>query len=160
MKTTVAAESTPVELIDTGIFDNNRSFNEYLEYTSRILRTVLIQITVADRAPEPAQLHLPPNYLVPEIPGRRDPEPTRPMFGVLPVGSRLTSPLQSRWLFCDGAPTLIFTENETNANKLLRLKRKPFSAKKSRHQRYVVSRNQRGGISATQSGSQASAHYG
>lgn len=48
------------ELIDTGIFNDNRYFDVFLEYAKASPEDILIQITVCNRGPEPAQLHLLP----------------------------------------------------------------------------------------------------
>ncbi len=48
------------ELVDTGIFDGNRYFDVFVEYAKAAPEDILIKITVCNRGPEPAQLHLLP----------------------------------------------------------------------------------------------------
>ncbi len=48
------------ELIDTGIFDDNRYFDVFVEYAKASPEDILIQITACNRGPEPVQLHLLP----------------------------------------------------------------------------------------------------
>jgi hypothetical protein len=48
------------ELIDTGIFDRNRYFDVFAEYAKAAPDDLLIRITVANRSPEAATLHLLP----------------------------------------------------------------------------------------------------
>src|SRR5262249_1633381 len=48
------------ELIDTGVFDQDRYFDVFVEYAKESPEELLIQITVHNRGPEAAQLHLLP----------------------------------------------------------------------------------------------------
>src|SRR5918992_2289829 len=48
------------ELLDTGVFDGNRYFDVFAEYAKADTDDILIRITVANRAPEAATLHLLP----------------------------------------------------------------------------------------------------
>src|SRR3978361_1988737 len=48
------------ELIDTGIFDDNRYFDIFVEYAKAEPEDICIQITVANRGPEAAELDLIP----------------------------------------------------------------------------------------------------
>ena len=48
------------ELVDTGVFDENRYFDVFAEYAKASPDDVLIRITVANRGPEPATIHLLP----------------------------------------------------------------------------------------------------
>src|SRR5690606_26968105 len=46
------------ELIDTGIFDDNRYFDVFVEYAKADPEDLLIQITIHNRGPEPSSLHV------------------------------------------------------------------------------------------------------
>src|SRR5258708_7336861 len=48
------------ELIDTGVFDGNRYFDVFVEYAKGSPEDVLIRITVHNRGPEDASLHVLP----------------------------------------------------------------------------------------------------
>src|SRR3989442_14931890 len=48
------------ELIDTGVFDGQRDFDVFAEYAKADVDDVLVRITVANRGPEAATLHLLP----------------------------------------------------------------------------------------------------
>src|SRR5262249_11451493 len=48
------------ELLDTGVFDQNRYFDVFVEYAKASPEDVLIQISVHNRGPEPATLHVLP----------------------------------------------------------------------------------------------------
>src|SRR5206468_7189791 len=48
------------ELLDTGVFDEDRHFDVFVEYAKESPRDILIQITVHNRGPDPAEIHLLP----------------------------------------------------------------------------------------------------
>jgi len=48
------------ELLDTGVFDQDRYFDVFVEYAKASPEGLLIQITVENRGPEPATLHVLP----------------------------------------------------------------------------------------------------
>ena len=48
------------ELLDTGVFEGNRYFDVFVEYAKASPEDILCRITVANRGPEPAPLHLLP----------------------------------------------------------------------------------------------------
>jgi hypothetical protein len=48
------------ELLDTGVFDQDRYFDVFVEYAKESPEDVLIQITIHNRGPEPAELHVLP----------------------------------------------------------------------------------------------------
>src|SRR5690242_18974114 len=48
------------ELVDTGIFDNDKYFDVFVEYTKADEQDVLIKVTVHNRGPEKAALHVLP----------------------------------------------------------------------------------------------------
>ena len=54
------------ELIDTGVFDQDRYFDVFTEYAKADPNDILIRITVVNRGPEPATLHLLADAVVPQ----------------------------------------------------------------------------------------------
>ena len=48
------------ELLDTGIFDHDRYFDVFVEYAKETPQDILIKITVCNRGPESAELHILP----------------------------------------------------------------------------------------------------
>ena len=52
------------ELLDTGIFNGDRYFDVFVEYAKQSPEDILIQISVSNRGPEPATLHVLPDTLV------------------------------------------------------------------------------------------------
>jgi mannosylglycerate hydrolase MGH1-like protein len=107
------------ELMDTGVFKDDRYFDVYVEYAKETPEEILIRISVANRGPEPATLHV-----LPSLWFRNTwtwwsdaPKPVlRQVQG--PTGMRIISAgsaqLGDRWLYVDGEVPLLFTENETN----------------------------------------------
>src|SRR5215475_12591165 len=111
------------ELIDTGIFDEDRYFDVFVEYAKASPDDILIRIEAINRAPEAAELHLLPTLWFRNTwswnPGSERPwlRRSEPIEGVLPV--ELHHPYYGdRWLYCRGNPQLLFTENETNNRRL------------------------------------------
>jgi hypothetical protein len=111
------------ELLDTGIFDDDRYWDVFVEYAKASPEDVLIRITMANRGPETASLHLLPTLWFRNTwswwPGT--PKPLlRHVSGsggtsVIAVSH---AELGHRWLYVDGEVPLLFTENETNTARL------------------------------------------
>ncbi len=110
------------ELLDTGIFDQDRYFDVFVEYAKASPEDILIQITVHNRGPEQATLHL-----LPTLWFRNDwtwADVERPtlsqlaqdeMGGIVSLDHR---DLGERFFYAQAAADLLFTENETNAQRL------------------------------------------
>jgi hypothetical protein len=112
------------ELIDTGVFNEDRYFDVFVEYAKDSPEELLIRISVFNRGPEAAVLHLLPtlwfrntwswraNSSKPEI---RDATTSRERQAVVASDSKLGS----RWLYVeDSRASLLFTENETNKARI------------------------------------------
>ena len=110
------------ELIDTGIFHDNRYFDVFIEYAKAGPDDILIRIDAINRGPDAAELHLLPSVWFrntwswglderkPKL--RRDPSAEV-------AAIRLDHYYYgSRWLYCENNPRLLFTENETNNRRL------------------------------------------
>ncbi|HEV2282076.1 MAG TPA: glucosidase [bacterium] len=115
------------ELIDTGVFDGDRYFDVTVEYAKAAPDDVVIRITAANRGPAPAPIHLLPTLWYrntwawgrdggrPEL--RADRGPARPGEAWRVI--RAAHPALGDYrLACSGDPALLFTENETNAERL------------------------------------------
>jgi len=118
-------EAMEYELLDTGIFDDNRYFDVFVEYAKANPEDLLIQIEVVNRGPEAATLHLLPTLWFRNT-WSWDKNSERPLLKVFETGDRLSTieaahPTLGRyWLHCasDEQLPLYFTENETNYAKL------------------------------------------
>ena len=112
-----------IELIDTGVFDQNRFFDVFAEYAKASENDVLIRLTVANRGPEQATLHLLPTvwfrntWSWGEIP---EEVTTKPSLRLDRAGlTRLHHEELGEYEFAyEGAATPLFTENETNTARL------------------------------------------
>src|SRR5437773_897131 len=110
------------ELLDTGVFDDNRYFDVFVEYAKAEVEDILIKITVANRGPEAANLRLLPtawfrNTWSWESSSRR-PELHQARTAPDPVIELNHAQAGNRWLHCEGSPELLFTENETDVRRL------------------------------------------
>ncbi|MBZ5553690.1 MAG: glucosidase [Acidobacteriia bacterium] len=114
------------ELIDTGVFDEDRYFDVFVEYAKATAEDILIRIEVINRGPEPASLYLLPTLWFRNTWswgfGERRP---RMQQGERMEGSPVIEMDHSyyghRKLICEGTPQLLFTENETNFHRLCNL---------------------------------------
>ena len=118
------------ELLDTGVFDEDRYFDVFVEYAKEAAEDILIQITVHNRGPEAAELHVLPTLWFRNEWSWQD-IADKPSLQAIPspiVGDakgiggnavKATHPiLGERYLYCDGNPPLLFTENETNTQRI------------------------------------------
>jgi hypothetical protein len=112
------------ELIDTGVFDDDRYFDVVMEYAKATPDDLLIRITVTNRGPEAAEIDVLPTAWFRNTwswdggPGPRPVLRARP-GSAEPVAVEIEHPtLGARTLYGDGAPELLFTENETNTERL------------------------------------------
>ncbi len=110
------------ELLDTGVFDQDRYFDVFVEYAKASPEDLLIQITVENRGPEPATLHVLPTLWFRNVWswGGDVPRPVlRQAAGEAGGGIVAShSELGERRLYAEGAAALLFTENETNQERL------------------------------------------
>src|SRR5499433_696378 len=106
------------ELIDTGVFKDNRYFDVFVEYAKGDVEDILIKITATNRGPDKAALRLLPTIWFRNTWSWGDDDP-RPDMRQVAGGVELDHPgLGKRWLYCEGSPELLFTENETNFKRL------------------------------------------
>ena len=111
------------ELLDTGVFNSDRYFDVFVEYAKQTSEDILVQISVCNRGPEPAKLHVLPTLWFRNTwtwwPGTPKPS-LRQITGK--NGSTTVAAshpqLGERYLYCDGDTALLFTENETNNNRI------------------------------------------
>jgi hypothetical protein len=145
------------ELLDTGVFDDNRYFDVFVEYAKASPDDILVRVTVVNRGPEAARLQVLPTLWFRNTWswGKGGPKPNlRADKGAI----RASHPdLGDYTLSCDGAPELLFTENESNVERLWNQPNATAWVKDSFHQ-YVISGNS-GAVNPAQSGTKAAARY-
>jgi hypothetical protein len=146
------------ELLDTGVFDDNRYFDVFVEYAKADAEDVLVRITVHNRGPEPARLHLLPTLWFRNTWswGIDDRKPTlrEAAEGLIEATHHDLGPC---WLRCDGTPELLFTENESNVQRLWNQPNSSPFVKDAFHS-YVVS-GLRDAVNPARTGTKAAAHY-
>jgi hypothetical protein len=146
------------ELLDTGVFDHDRYFDVFVEYAKASPEDILIQVTVHNRGADPATLHVLPTLWfrntwswggdVPR-PGLRADGP-----GVIVASG---TALGERFLSCEDAGALLFTENETNTERLFGTpNRTPYV--KDGIDGFIVHGRQEA-VNPQQQGTKAAAHY-
>jgi hypothetical protein len=152
------------ELLDTGVFNNDRYFDVFVEYAKEAPQDILINITVCNRGAEEAELHVLPTLWFrntwahwvanpSEKPGLKriwTPGGTRAIAATHPT-------LGTYHLYCDGDVPLLFTENETNNARLFPAFENAAPWVKDGINDYLV-RVQQATVNL-QTGTKASAHY-
>ncbi len=103
-----------LELTDTGVFDEGRYFDVLVEYAKADPEDILIRITVANRGPEAAPIHVLPTVWFRNtwswVPGSEKPS-LRSHAGAPGVVELSEQDYGKRWLVCAGSPQMLFTEN-------------------------------------------------
>jgi hypothetical protein len=103
------------ELLDTGIFDDDRYFDVFVEYAKADVEDILIKITVANRGDEPARINVLPTIWFRNTWRWSGQNADRTMRSVAPGVIEMDFPeYGKRRLYIDGDAELLFTENETN----------------------------------------------
>jgi hypothetical protein len=144
------------ELLDSGVFDDNRYFDVFAEYAKGDAEDILIKLTVINRGVESAPLHLLPTIWFRNTWswGNNDVRPAlRGVPGAVELNHRT---LGKRWLYFDDSPELLFTENETNIQRLYGAENRSYV--KDGINDYVV-KGIRSAVSAEPCGTKACAHY-
>jgi hypothetical protein len=150
------------ELFDTGVFSEDRYFDVFVKYAKVTSEDILIRVTAYNRGPEPAALHLLPTVWFRNTWswGRDNGRPRVSQSEDLPGMAVLQlehSRYGKRWLLCEGSPELLFTENETNFQRLFgTANRTPYV--KDGINNYIV-HGAREAVNPQRQGTKASAHY-
>jgi hypothetical protein len=150
------------ELLDTGVFDEDRYFDVFVEYAKAAPEDIAIRISAANRGAQPATLHVLPTLWFRNTWDGRDgtPKPVLRSAGIAPDGPVLVAShpeLGDRYLYCEGDATLLFTENETNRQRLSGTPNVPPYVKDAFHE-YVIHRRQ-DAVNPAETGTKAAAHY-
>ncbi len=119
-------DTSEYELFDTGAFAKNRYFDIFIEYAKASADDILIRITACNRGPEAADLHILPTLWFRNTWswGWEHDEIPRPSLGEMQSQHNVkwievNHATLGKYLFaCENADTLLFTENETNTERL------------------------------------------
>jgi hypothetical protein len=152
-------EELEFELLDTGIFDDDRYFDVFVEYAKGSPQDILMRVTAHNRGPDYAPLHLLPQLWFRNRWTWHGSSTKKPRL--LAAGPGVVRSLHERlgeyWWHCDAAPELLFCENETNGRKLYGNSATAGPFKDGFHE-YVVN-HRRDAVSPAQTGTKAAAHY-
>jgi Glycosyl hydrolase family 63 C-terminal domain len=150
-------EELEYELLDTGAFEDNRYFDVFLEYAKAGPEEILIKVSVHNRGKQAARLQLLPTLWFRNTWswGNQAGKPVLSEKGGAIVASH--PELGDYTLSCGGKPELLFTENETNAQKLWGQPNASAYVKDAFH-RYVVS-GEKDAVNPKKTGTKAAARY-
>jgi hypothetical protein len=108
------------ELIDTHVFDEDRYFDVVIEFAKQSPEDLSIRISATNRGPEPAALHLLPTLWFRHIPGDEDAKAL--LRSVISGGRSAVEATHARlgtyFLYYEGQPLVLFTNNETNRERI------------------------------------------
>jgi hypothetical protein len=150
------------ELLDTGLFDDDRYFDIFVEYAKASPEDMLIQISIVNRGPEAAPLHLLPTLWFRNT-WSWSPDAPKPVIRMSRQNTQSTDletshPLYGEMvLHCDRSVPLLFTENETNMERIFELPNRYPYVKDGIHN-YVVC-GQKDAVNPFRIGTKAAAHY-
>jgi hypothetical protein len=163
------------ELLDTGVFEENRYFDVFVEYAKAGPEDILVKITAANRGPDAAELHILPTlwfrndwaewisrpspkpFLKQIIPPQSPPYQGGAKGGMSTVETT-HSILGAHYLYCEGDASLLFTENSTNHARLGLSYPDIGPYLKDGINNYVVN-GQEGAVNPEKTGTKVSAHY-
>jgi hypothetical protein len=146
------------ELIDTGVFDDDRYFDVFVEYAKASTDDILMLVTVHNRGPDAAAIHL-----LPQLWFRNtwcwNGATVKPALSLAGAGALVAqhSDLGTRYLYAESAPPLLFCDNETNLRRLYGVDGAAGYFKDGFNE-YIVSHNPRA-VNPAFTGTKAAAHY-
>ena len=145
------------ELMDTGVFDDDRYFDVFVEYAKAEVDDILMHITVHNRGGEDAPLHV-----LPQLWFRNTwawgYDPTRPRLSADERGCIVIEHTRLAGYHChlDGEPDLLFCDNDTNVNRLYGMQ-DAGHFKDAFHDHVIHGDHQ--AVNPQQNGTRAAAHY-
>src|SRR5436305_5829498 len=146
--------------MDTGVFDENRYFDVFVEYAKADVDDVCIKITVANRGPEAARLRLLPTLWFRNTWSWKK-DAAKPLIRVDQTRgnalSAFSDELGAYRLSFEGDPELLFTENETNLKRLFGAENASPYVKDAFHEYLIDGRTD--AINAGLTGTKAALHY-
>ncbi len=156
-------QAPELELLDTGVFDDDRYFDVSVEYAKATPDDLLVRITVTNRGPDAAPLHLLPvvwfrntwDWEAGALRPRLAPDAGAPGTRAVRLDHPgLPGPYR---LYAEGQPELLFTENETNVRRLHGVDDGRRFVKDAFHAYVVEGRSE--AVNPVQAGTKATARY-
>ncbi|HET6933627.1 MAG TPA: glucosidase [Candidatus Angelobacter sp.] len=155
------------ELIDTGVFNEDRYFDVFIEYAKDDPEDILVRISAANRGPEAAELHLLPTLWFRNdwskwiaASNRAVERPLLKQIDATPGTSAVSvehTALGKYTLSCEGDVPLLFTENETNHEKLFHQANESQYAKDGIND--CVVQGKQDAVNPEKKGTKVAAHY-
>jgi hypothetical protein len=155
------------ELLDTGVFNEDRYFDVLVEYAKSDAQDLAIRISMTNRGPEEAVLHLLPtmwfrNTWMWSDAGSKPVLQGQKCKGLGEISAHHTDPifqesLADLKLYCEGDVPLLFTENESNNERLFGTKNASPYVKDAFHN-FVV-HDQKDAVNPAMEGTKAAPHY-
>ncbi|MFM0124943.1 glucosidase [Paraburkholderia sp. RL18-101-BIB-B] len=151
-------EEFEYELLDTGVFDDDRYFDVFVEYAKADPDDILVRISVHNRGPERVPLRVLPTLWFRNTWSWGD-DARKPSLCEDGAGTICGThhELGQYWLYCEGDPESLFTENESNAQHLWGEPNASPYVKDAFHN-YIISK-QTDAVSPAKTGTKAAAHY-
>lgn len=155
-------EEMEYELLDTGVFAEDRYFDVFVEYAKAEPCDTFIRIDIVNRGPEPAVLHVLPHLWFRDT-WRMAPAAPRPVLRAGAIRNTVAvveaehPALGTYQLYCEGAGDLLFTENVTNQHRLWGVANDAAYVKDGIHDAIVA--GARACVNPAQTGTKAAAHY-
>ena len=147
------------ELLDTRVFNDDRYFDVFVEYAKNSPEDLLIQITIWNRGPQAALLHVLPTLWFRNTWSWSADASAKPSLRQIDdhTISAVHPDLGERFLQAEGADSWLFTENETNNERIFRVANTSQYLKDGINN-YLV-QGQRDAVNPARTGTRASAHY-
>src|SRR5438270_5940946 len=155
------------ELIDTGVLDDDRYFDVFVEYAKDGPEDILVRITAVNRGPSAAELHLLPTlwfrndwsaWIAASDRASEKPVLEQIHTAVGTSTAAAVHPLLGKYIFsCEGDVPLLFTENETNHERLFGQKNETLHVKDGINDCVVLARQ--GAVNYDKRGTKVAAHY-
>ena len=146
------------ELLDTGIFEGDRYFDIVAEYAKASPEDICIRISATNRGSETATLDLLPTLWFRNTwswtGSEKSAQVSKAADGIIKAHHQKYG---GRWLFCQDNPPLLFTENETNLQRLYGVENTSLYVKDAFHEFIVHNRQQ--AVNPAQLGTKAAARY-
>ena len=152
------------ELLDTGVFHENRYFDAQVEYAKAEANDILIRVTLTNRGPDPATLHVLPTLWFRNTwswgeKGDVGDGERASMRRVDASTIDLDDTSLGAYRFqCEGQPELLFTENETDESACWGLPQVGGAHRKDAFHRYLIA-GEKGAVNPLQRGTKACALY-
>ena len=156
------------ELLDTGVFDDDRYFDVFVEYAKASPEDILVRITAVNRGPDAAELHLLPTlwfrndwsaWIAQSNRAARKPNLAQIEAAAGTSAVAMAHPLLGKYILsCEGDVPLLFTENETNHEMLFQGQKNESAHVKDGINNCVVQGNH-DAVNPGKKGTKVAAHY-